>query len=113
MSYSAQQDGSRTTVRLRGDLDLSTIRELVRVLDAAIADPACTTVVVDLAGVTSIDTSTIAVLVRRRRAADGANRKFLVAAPSDHVRAVLDAAGVLEYLGGATIIELGWNQPPA
>jgi anti-sigma B factor antagonist len=98
LSYFTHQEGLRTTISLRGDLDLSTNRELTGLLDTAIDDQGCTTIVVNLAQVTFIDSVTIGVLVRKRRAAEQAGLTFSVAGLADQVRTVLATAGVLDYL---------------
>ena len=49
-------------------------------------------------GATFIDSVTIGVLVRKRRAADLAGRILSVTGLADHTREVMATAGVLDYL---------------
>lgn len=87
------REGERTIVSLRGDHDHATVEVLVETIAAAIAlDDA--DLVVDLADVEFIDSSTLVVLVRTSEYLRQRARALVVRAPSAFARRVLDAGGL-------------------
>jgi anti-anti-sigma factor len=80
-------------VVVAGDIDVATAPMLDDAI-SAVSGP----VVLDLSGVTFMDSSGVRVLVRHRQASQAGGNRFEVAAVSRPVRRVLELAGVLEYL---------------
>ena len=79
--------GGQVVVALRGELDVMDAEAVAAAL-AAVADRG-NVVVVDLAGLTFIDASGLAALVRARRHARGTGGDLLLAAPQRQVRRVM------------------------
>jgi anti-sigma B factor antagonist len=98
LTLSTVRDAGTTTVTVAGDVDLSTVAELDHAVHAAVID--ATSVVVDLAAVTFIDSAGINTLLKSRRLADERDRRFRIANPTGVVRDVLDLTGVLAHLSG-------------
>lgn len=59
-----QRDGERQIIWINGELDLSTVDDLITAGKAALADPDIHTAVVDLAGVEFIDSTGLGALVQ-------------------------------------------------
>jgi anti-anti-sigma factor len=75
-----------------GEIDLSTASMLSDAI-AAVAGP----VVIDLRGVTFMDSAGVRVLVTQRRSREATGDRFELAGLSRPARRVLEVAGVLEY----------------
>lgn len=92
-SAAVSREGERTVISLRGEHDHATEEVLVGTIAAAIAlDEA--DLVVDLADVEFIDSSTLVVLVRASDFLRQRARALVVRAPSARARRVLDAGGL-------------------
>jgi anti-sigma B factor antagonist len=78
-------DVSDDLVRLHGDLDMDTVGELIDHLDAIEGS-----VVIDLAGVTFLDSSGLQALVNARDTARHRGDVLILRKPSDAVSRVLD-----------------------
>jgi anti-anti-sigma factor len=100
LRLSTQRDGDEVTVTVRGVVDLASAKELEDSLAAAAADDGAAVVVVDLAGVTLLDSMGIAALLKGRRWADERGRAYRLTGASGIVRQVLDITGVWTHLGG-------------
>jgi anti-anti-sigma factor len=89
-------DGSLTAV-VRGEIDLATAPALDRELEEATArGPG--RLVVDMSGVTFLDSSGCHVLVRAHRRADGTGVELALAGLNGACRRVLEVAGLTEVL---------------
>ncbi|MEV0570623.1 STAS domain-containing protein [Dactylosporangium sp. NPDC050588] len=99
LSMSTTRDDDTCTVSISGDVDLSTAGDLDREVLAAI-DSGATTVVVDLAEVTFIDSAGINTLLKGRRHAEEQGRQLRITNAAGVVRDVLDMTGVLAHLSG-------------
>jgi anti-sigma B factor antagonist len=98
LRYEIEQVGSDVIVRLAGELDLSTADALFDVLLAAIGDNDATTIEVDLALVSFLDSSALAALVKGFSAAKQAGCQFKVTNAPGAVRRVLEVTGTLDEL---------------
>ncbi|MEV4510327.1 STAS domain-containing protein [Dactylosporangium sp. NPDC049525] len=98
LSLSTDRDADTITVTVAGDVDLSTVAELDHAVLAAVIG--ATSVVIDLAAVTFIDSAGINTLLKSRRLADERGRRFRIANATGVVRDVLDLTGVLSHLSG-------------
>jgi stage II sporulation protein AA (anti-sigma F factor antagonist) len=92
-----RRDDSTWLVTVEGELDLATAPELEAVFETLQPAPA-ERVVVDLGGVSFLDSSGIRALVRAKRRLDRAGAPFVFLAISDAARQVLEISGVLETL---------------
>ena len=86
-------DGSRSTVAVHGEVDVSSAEVVQAAVDQA-RQAGCTDLVVDLAGVTFMDLSGLRVL--HTAATDGVS--LVVRNPTRLVRRVIDLAGMAELL---------------
>jgi anti-anti-sigma factor len=81
------------TVRVAGQVDLDTAEQLAAGLESCHG-----TVVVDLAGVTFIDSSGLGTLVRARNRLTSEGGDLLVAEPTEMVRRLFELTGLSELL---------------
>ncbi len=82
------------TIALSGEIDHHSARELMTQLDDAIAERLPARLVLDLSGVTFMDSSGIAVLLRALRQMERSGGALRAANSPAQARRVLDAAGV-------------------
>ena len=90
-----------STVALSGELDMGDDRAVRRLLLHELRRPDVVFLAVDLAGVTSLDSSMVAALVHAHGTARTSGRRFTVTRPSDRVRRILTVTGVLDLLDTA------------
>jgi anti-sigma B factor antagonist len=102
LSLSHHRDADAATVVARGDIDLSTVDELVNEIAAATA-AGVKAVVVDLSEVAFVDSAGISALLRGRRLADEHAAQFRVTGAAGLVREVLEMTGVWQHLSGQTV----------
>lgn len=96
---SSQRTADAVVVAARGEIDLSTIEDLERELTAATEgdEPE---IVLDLVGVTFLDSAGINVLLRGRRRADERGKRYRVTGAHGLVLQVLELTGVWDHLAG-------------
>lgn len=90
----------RAVVAVVGEIDLSNIRQLQDQINAAIGVDGIVGVVVDLSGVTFMDSSGISALLWGRRVADAAGKQYEVVGADGVARQILDVTGVWTHLAG-------------
>ncbi|MBB5866890.1 anti-sigma B factor antagonist [Allocatelliglobosispora scoriae] len=98
----SQADPGPVRVAIAGDVDLATVPELSAALTAAVSGRP-QAIVVDLGGVTFLDSSGIAALITGYQLAEEHGVGFAVTNPRERIRWVLDLAGVWPYLSGEEI----------
>lgn len=82
------------TAALSGEIDHHGARAVIESLDRAIADSLPTRLTLDLSGVTFMDSSGIAVLIRAKRRMDELGGRLRAVSIPVQPRRVLDAAGL-------------------
>lgn len=91
-SVDSVTEGERLTVRVTGDIDLSTADKLAEALEEAVTR--AREVRVDLADVTFLDSTGIRALVQGYRAAQGRGTTFYVVGAQQWIAKVLEVTGV-------------------
>ena len=82
-------DGPTVVIAVTGDLDIATADQLFREANEALRAGAPTTLVLDLAGVSFLDSSGIGTLVELRNVAGDTGGALLLRNPSDRTRRLL------------------------
>jgi anti-sigma B factor antagonist len=90
--------GGMVQVAVVGEIDMDTASELDDVLNSALADRATSAVVVDLSGVSFLDSTGIHVLLARHHAAAESNVSLVLVNVRHNVSRVLEITGVLRLL---------------
>ena len=92
-------DDGTATVTVHGEVDFSNADELAQRLRTAVADWSPTTVRVDLAQASFIDSTGLGALIEGYQAADEAGVRYIVVNPTDGFRRVLTVTGLTEFFG--------------
>ena len=90
--------GPQTTVSLAGELDPATAPELEARLTALAADPAVTSVVIDLSQISFLDSSGLRVLVAANQDLRARSADLVLRGPSANVRRVLQVTGLSDLI---------------
>jgi anti-anti-sigma factor len=96
-SVTVNSDGDRTTVWLRGELDLSGVDRAREAVEQAEATDA-TLLVLDLSQLDFIDSTGLEVLLRAARRAHDNGRRLIVARPSRYIRRLLEMTAIDQSL---------------
>lgn len=98
MDIDLARDDSRVTVSVRGELDLSQTQRLRSAVAGAfeLGDE----IVLDLSGVTFIDSTGMRAVLSTRRDADRTGRALTIGLPDGAARRSLDIAGLTGLLDG-------------
>jgi anti-sigma B factor antagonist len=99
LTLSTRQAQGVVTLSAQGELDLPAAPELETRL-GEVAGSGATGLVVDLAGVTFLDSAGINALLKGRRLADAHGLQFQVSNATGLVRQVLEITGVWGHLSG-------------
>lgn len=99
LSLSVRYDNGVATLSAHGEIDLPSADQL-EIRFNELAGPEVTRVVVDLTGVTFLDSAGINALLKGRRLAESRGQTFVVGGASGLVRQVLDITGVWDHLSG-------------
>jgi anti-sigma B factor antagonist len=94
----AELCGREMTLALTGELDLATTPALERAVDASPWQD-LDAVVIDLAGVTFVDSTGLSVLIRASQHASSAGKAFSVIRASEQPTKLFQIAGVIDGLG--------------
>ncbi|MCL2677955.1 MAG: STAS domain-containing protein [Clostridiales bacterium] len=92
IKFTPQKEGLRAVIR--GDLDMLSANELRTLLDAELQNTAKRHLILDLAGVSFIDTSGLGVIVGRARKLAPFGGKVSVCASNERVYRILTLSGV-------------------
>lgn len=86
--------GPVTTIALAGDLDPATAPVLEEAVATAVADDSVSRVVLDLGGLSFLDSSGLRVFVTAREQLTARNAELVLRDPSDNIRRLLDITGL-------------------
>lgn len=97
LTIDAQPAGGGTLLVLEGEVDPHTTEQLDEAVDAALAD-AGGDLVLELSGVTFIDSAGLRSLIRAQRQVDEAGGSLVLRAPRPSTRRVLEITGLTDEL---------------
>jgi anti-sigma B factor antagonist len=98
MSITTRRQGDTAIVAIDGAIDISNVGQMDDQVTAAVQSADTNSVLVDLSGLTFMDSSGISSLLKGRRQADAVGTQYQVAGAEGVVRQVLDLTGVWTYL---------------
>ena len=101
LSVEPEVTGSRTVLRVEGEVDLATAPQLHAAIDAAFTS-AAREVCVDLGGTTFMDSSGLHVLVAATQRAAEVGCELTLVCPSGPVARVIELSGVSELIPGTS-----------
>lgn len=97
LAIDVTMEGSRAVVAPKGEIDYGNVAQLRGALvDLSQGD--ATEVIVDLGGVTFVDSTALSVLVQAKQRLEESNRRMSVVEPLPRVLRVLELAGLRDYL---------------
>lgn len=96
LTIDAQSSGGGTLLVLEGEVDPHTTEQLDEAVDAALADAG--DLVLELSGVTFIDSAGLRSLIRAQRQVDEAGGSLVLRAPRPSTRRVLEITGLTDEL---------------
>ena len=99
LTVRSSRDDGRTVLAVDGELDLDTVAELREPAEAELASGHAKALALDLAGMTFIDSSGLALLVELRRLSSDAGVRFEIGNLRSGPRRVIAIAGLTETLG--------------
>ncbi|MBI3394204.1 MAG: STAS domain-containing protein [Spirochaetia bacterium] len=97
MDIKVKKHGTQCVFSLQGNLDIRTALDLKLALDQSVTD-GISGVVVDLAGVTYIDSSGLAALIKSYNYATERHADFCVANTTPMIQTIFETAGMTTYL---------------
>jgi anti-sigma B factor antagonist len=92
-------DGDRSVLSLTGELDIDSVAELSRRAQDVLAGDSCRELLIDLAGLTFIDSSGLGLLIELRRLALGKDVTFRIVNAQPGPARVIGIAGLTEIFG--------------
>ena len=98
MSVTTRRRGDIAIVAVDGSIDVSNVWRMDDEVTAAVGSADITSVLIDLSGLTFMDSSGINALLQGRRRADARGIQYQVAGAEGMVRQVLDLTGVWAHL---------------
>ena len=96
-SVTVSTDGDRSTVALRGELDLSGVDRARQAIEQA-EQAESPLLVLDLSELEFIDSTGLEVMLRAARRASDSGRRLVVARPSHYVRRLLEMTAIDQSL---------------
>jgi anti-sigma B factor antagonist len=93
MTIEIEFDEAGTTLSVGGEMDLAAADELAAAVDRALGSGE-SPLIVDLSGVSFIDSTGLGALVRFQNAATAADRELVLQAPSERVLRILELTGL-------------------
>jgi anti-sigma B factor antagonist len=99
LSLSTQREASRSTITVEGDLDIGSVAPLRKIADAELASPDCSTLVLDVGGLTFLDSTGIGYWVELRTRAEAVGKSFVLESAPHQVRRLLTIGGLSELFG--------------
>lgn len=111
-SLSVETRAPYRVLRLEGELDVYTTARLRAALNEQLVDEAQVHLVVDLTGLTFMDSSGLGALVRAQRQARGLRGSFAVVCPDGPVLKVMTVTGLTHVLRVHDSLDAATADPP-
>jgi len=92
-----KDDAGGVVLALSGELDVVSAPELAQVLDEVLATP-CVRVMLDLNGLSFVDSAGVSVLIKAKQAAEGSGRGLVLRRPTEQLQRVFALVGLADWL---------------
>ena len=97
LSITRSVDGQDVVLTLSGELDVISAPDLAEQLDELAAE-ACPRVLLELSGLTFVDSAGVSVLVKAKHEAEANGRLLILRSPTEQVRQVFSVVGLADWL---------------
>jgi anti-sigma B factor antagonist len=97
LSITRSDDERGVVLALTGELDVISAPELEMQLNGLAAE-ACPRVLLDLSGLTFVDSAGVSVLVKAKHEAEADGRRLILRSPTEQVRRVFSVVGLADWL---------------
>ena len=97
LSINRTDDDRGVALALHGELDAATASELERHLEHVLSQPHAR-VVIDLAGLTFVDSAGVSVLIKAKRTAEASGRTVVLRRPTEQLERVFAVVGLADWL---------------
>jgi anti-sigma B factor antagonist len=97
LSITRSNDNGGVVLALFGELDVISAPDLAEELDALAAD-ACPLVLLELSGLSFVDSAGVSVLVKARHEAEAHGRRLILRRASEQVHQVFSVLGLADWL---------------
>jgi anti-sigma B factor antagonist len=97
LSITRSNEDGAVTLALSGELDVITAPDLALQLDELAAE-ACPRVLLELSGLSFVDSAGVSVLVKARHAAEATGRRLILRNPTEQVHQVFSVLGLAGWL---------------
>jgi anti-sigma B factor antagonist len=97
LSIRRSEEGRGVVLALEGELDAITAPSLAEQLDALAAE-ACPLLLLELSGLTFVDSAGVSVLVKAKHEAEANGRRLTLRSPTEQVRQVFSVVGLADWL---------------
>lgn len=99
MTLSTRRDADRSIVSLAGELDLATVAQLREAARPALDDPTCSTLVLDLAELSFLDSTGLGCWIELRNAAEDTGKELVLDAVPPSAMRTVAIAGLATLFG--------------
>jgi anti-sigma B factor antagonist len=97
LSITRSDEGRDVVLALGGELDAITAPSLAEQLDALAAE-SCPCILLELSGLTFVDSAGVSVLVKAKHEAEANGRRLTLRSPTEQVRQVFSVVGLADWL---------------
>lgn len=97
MQFDASYEAQTVTLRIAGDIDLASVSALTEFAEAELGRADCTAVVLDISGVSFIDSTGLSALLRVHSRGEELNKPVRLRDPSESVRYLMLITGTTEF----------------
>ncbi|WP_375496856.1 STAS domain-containing protein [uncultured Jatrophihabitans sp.] len=99
LTLSTRRDADRLIVSLEGELDLATVPQLREAAQPALNDPTCTTLVLDLAGLSFLDSTGLGCWIELRNATENTGKQLVLESVPPSAMRTVAIAGLAPLFG--------------
>jgi anti-sigma B factor antagonist len=97
LSITRTDDDRGVVLALVGELDVITAPDLALML-GQLADEGCPRVLIELSGLSFVDSAGVSVLVKAKHEADANGRRLVLRSPTEQVHQVFSVVGLADWL---------------
>lgn len=110
MGVGAKLNGTTLAVKVNGEFDIMTAEEFKRTVDVFLDGRHARSLLVDLSGVTFIDSSGLGAILGRYKKVEQQKGKMVIACPKAQVKKILEVSGIDKVVRIYNDRQSAWSQ---